>query len=98
MIARYGGEEFVLLLPETDQNGALHLAERIKKIVEKLAIPHITSETATHLTTSMGVVTISSVRKLTSPEELVAMADTALYRAKRDGRNRYVFFNKSLNQ
>lgn len=96
IVARYGGEEFILLLPETDKNGAINIAQRVKKVVEELAIPHIASETASHLTISLGVVTISSVRELTSSEEVVAMADTALYSAKRGGRNRYVFFNKNL--
>lgn len=96
IVARYGGEEFILLLPETDKNGAINIAQRVKKVVEELAIPHIASETASHLTISLGVVTISSVRELSSSEEVVAMADTALYSAKRGGRNRYVFFNKNL--
>lgn len=98
VIARYGGEEFVLLLPETDQNGAINLAERIKQVVEELDIPHATSETANHLTISLGVATISPVIELTTSEQVLAMADIALYRAKQSGRNRYVFFTKNLNQ
>lgn len=92
IIARYGGEEFVAILPETEKNGAINLAERIRQAVEQLAIPHGESATTDHVTVSLGVVTISSATDLVTPEQIVAMADTALYRAKKGGRNRCVFF------
>lgn len=91
VVARYGGEEFIIVLPETEKNGAMLLAERIRQTIEDLAIPHAESEASDHLTVSLGVVTVSSVSDLITPEEIVAMADTALYSAKRAGRNRYVF-------
>ncbi|MGL1932303.1 MAG: diguanylate cyclase [Desulfotalea sp.] len=97
IIARYGGEEFIMLLPGTDSNGAITIAERIKQVVEDLAIPHTTSKTANHLTISLGVATIPSVVELTTIEQVVAMADTALYSAKQGGRNRYVVFTEDLN-
>ncbi len=98
VIARYGGEEFVVMLPETDKNGAITLAERMKQAVEGLTIPHAASETANHVTISLGVVTISSGEDLVTSEQVVAMADNALYSAKKNGRNRYVFFDKNPNQ
>lgn len=91
IVARYGGEEFIIVLPETEKNGAIALAERIRQTIEDLAIPHAESEAADHVTVSLGVVTVSSASDLIAPEQIVAMADTALYSAKRAGRNRYVF-------
>lgn len=98
VIARYGGEEFVMLLPETDQIGAVNIAERLRQVVADLSIPHATSETANHLTISLGVVTISSVVELVNPQQVVAMADIALYSAKQGGRNRYTVFAANPNQ
>lgn len=87
IVARYGGEEFVAILPETEDNGAEALAERIRKAVEELAIPHSASDTAEHVTVSLGVVTVYTT-KLALPQQVVALADEALYCAKKRGRNR----------
>lgn len=87
IVARYGGEEFVVILPETEDNGAVALAERIRKAVEALAIPNSASDTAEYVTVSLGVVTVYTTR-LASPEQVVALADEALYCAKKGGRNR----------
>jgi diguanylate cyclase (GGDEF)-like protein/PAS domain S-box-containing protein len=87
IVARYGGEEFVVILPETKDNGAETLAERIRKTVEELAIPHSASDTAEHVTVSLGVVTVYTT-KLALPQQVVALADEALYCAKERGRNR----------
>ena len=95
VIARYGGEEFVAMLPETDKNGALNIAKRLTQAVEGLAIPHTASATANHLTISLGVVTISPGEAQFTSEQVVAMADNALYSAKRNGRNCYVFFDQN---
>jgi len=81
---RYGGEEFLVLMPQTDQSTAVRIAERIRRHIEKLAIPHEFG--------GYGVVTVS-VGVIAGPTaahgfaELVAGADAALYAAKRDGRN-----------
>jgi len=85
--ARYGGEEFIAILPETETKGAKALAERIRKAVEELAIPHSASHIAEYVTVSIGVVTVYPT-KLSSPEQVVAMADEAMYCAKEGGRNR----------
>ena len=58
IVARYGGEEFVVILADTDQNGAVTVAERIRKAVEALAIPHSGSDIAKTVTVSLGVVTV----------------------------------------
>lgn len=84
--ARYGGEEFVAVLPDTDSYGAAVLAERIRKAVEELAIPHAGSDIAEYVTVSLGVVTVTPAR-LAAVEQVVALADEALYCAKKGGRN-----------
>jgi diguanylate cyclase (GGDEF)-like protein/PAS domain S-box-containing protein len=87
LLARYGGEEFVALLPETEQAGALALAERLRLAVAALGVAHAASDTAPCVTISVGVVTAWPA-VVTSPAEIIALADEALYTAKREGRNR----------
>ena len=87
VVARFGGEEFVVVLPETGEDGAVALAERIRARVEET--PPVTGGEYGWLrvTVSIGVATVPSPR-VNSPEELIAVADEALYRAKAQGRNR----------
>lgn len=87
IVARFGGEEFVVVLPETGEEGAVALAERIRARVEET--PPVTGGEYGWLrvTVSIGVATVPSTR-VNSPEELIAVADEALYRAKAQGRNR----------
>jgi len=85
--ARYGGEEFAVILPETESFGAKAIAERIRKGVEDLGIPHAASDVAECVTVSLGVVSVST-KGMLSPEQVVALADEALYLAKNSGRNR----------
>ena len=90
LVARYGGEEFAVILPDTDQAGAMHVADRILVEVEALAIPVPSGETGEHLTVSVGVATTMAVAGGTTrmPEGLLQAADRALYSAKAAGRNR----------
>ncbi|AET69187.1 PAS domain S-box/diguanylate cyclase (GGDEF) domain-containing protein [Desulfosporosinus orientis DSM 765] len=85
-VARYGGEEFSLILPQTDEKGAEVLAKRIRTAVESLSIQHLASDIAGYVTVSIGVVTVYPTG-LASPEQVVALADEALYCAKKQGRN-----------
>lgn len=80
---RYGGEEFVALLPEQTLDLAATAARRLRRAVEALAIPHPTGGS---VTVSCGVAALAG-REMT-PDELLARADQALYRAKAAGRNR----------
>jgi diguanylate cyclase (GGDEF)-like protein/PAS domain S-box-containing protein len=86
-VARYGGEEFVVVMPETDSRGAAVLAERIRSAVEGLGMPHSASSVAPVVTVSLGVASLLPSSDAEG-EELVALADQALYEAKRGGRNR----------
>nr|WP_242519335.1 diguanylate cyclase [Halochromatium roseum] len=88
LVARYGGEEFIALLPETDHQGARHLAERMRAAVEALAIPHAGSSLAKVVTLSLGVATHNDGHAKATLSQLQARADQALYRAKQQGRNR----------
>lgn len=84
--ARYGGEEFVVLLPNTDTEGAMKVACEIKRLVLEKAIPHETSTASDKVTVSMGVATLIPNKSM-SHDLLVTLADQALYRSKKSGRN-----------
>ncbi len=88
-VARYGGEEFCAILPDTNLEGALNVAEGFRKAVEGLNIPHEYSEAAKFVTVSIGVASSSSSGDL-SGLELQKFADKQLYLAKETGRNQVV--------
>ena len=81
---RYGGEEFAAILPETDLAGALDVAERICRSIEKLVIKF--QDKNIRISTSVGVATINPEDK--RYEDLISNADHALYEAKETGRNK----------
>ena len=91
MCARYGGEEFIVLLPNTSQESALQVAEKIRKCVELEDIPHTYSRVSPHVTISVGVVSMIPHAGL-SQNFLIEMADKALYKAKKMGRNQIQVF------
>ncbi|GAB4370111.1 MAG: diguanylate cyclase [Elainellaceae cyanobacterium] len=91
MVARYGGEEFAIILPNTDQEGAVAIVEAIRATLEALKIPHAGSTIASCITLSAGIACLTPTLN-SSCQELVAAADTALYQAKSAGRNTWVAF------
>ena len=86
LVGRWGGEEFACILPETDIIGAMTVAERIRKGIIDLTIPHVSSPIAPVVTVSLGVTTMVP-QAGQDPIELVRRSDEALYKAKRAGRN-----------
>jgi two-component system, chemotaxis family, response regulator WspR len=88
LVARYGGEEFVILLPSTDETGVEIVAEQLRARVETLCLPHARSEVAECVTISLGCATVRATDDQ-GGAGLVAAADSALYEAKRAGRNRH---------
>lgn len=89
LVARYGGEEFIILLPNTDQAGAMSVAENIRRAVQEATIEHRDSSISAYVSISLGVT--STIPDSTNIEPLIAAADQALYQAKETGRNRVVF-------
>ncbi|MEB3308906.1 MAG: diguanylate cyclase [Snowella sp.] len=90
LLARYGGEEFAIILPNTDANGAIDIAQKIQVAIAALAIPHAkTGTTQPFITISLGIA--SAIPTLeTIPQHLIARADKCLYEAKAQGRDRWV--------
>lgn len=89
VVARYGGEEFSVVLPNTDLDGALVVAERMRSAVCALDLKHSHSTAAAHVTISIGAACMQPNR-LSNPAQLLRAADVALYMAKNEGRNRVI--------
>ncbi len=85
VLARFGGDEFVLLLPASDEDEADLVAERLRTAVEQLRLQAVLGDEV--ITLSVGATTVTPDRD-SSAEQLLHAADRALYKAKRDGRNR----------
>lgn len=86
MLARYGGEEFVIILPETDKSGASDVGEKVRKTIENIEFIH--REEKLHITVSVGVTEVSPSDK--TPMDMFNRLDTAMYEAKKSGRNRVI--------
>lgn len=88
LASRSGGEEFVLLLPETNQEQALEIAQKCLDIIKEQKILHATSSVEKTLTISAGVCSLIPSTE-TKPSALYGYADKLLYKAKHNGRNRF---------
>lgn len=93
LAARYGGEEFAVVLSNTDINEAVKSAERIRQIIHNHTFSHMKSLPSKKLSMSVGVAVYPS--DAGSVEELIQKADSALYRAKKEGKNRVWLYNKN---
>ena len=86
VVSRYGGEEFAIILPDTEKEKATRLAEGVREAMEKF--PFTIRREKVQMTVSIGVASLP--QDTLDEEELVRKADKALYRAKREGRNRVI--------
>ncbi len=93
-LARWGGEEFIIIAPETNEQQACQLAEMIRKLVAEYAFPHADQQPLGHVSLSIGVATMSD--GIANAEQLLKLADKAVYRAKESGRDRTVFCRSEL--
>ena len=91
--ACYGGEEFVVLLPNTPLDNAISVAEIIRSDIEKMKILSKNSLPVGIVTLSLGVSTTEG-NTVFEPENIIKMADTALYKAKEQGRNQVQSFRE----
>lgn len=97
-VARYGGEEFICVLPDTNSKGAQEIATHIIEKLKHSALPHKHSNVANYVTMSIGI-TNSIPDGVITAEAIISQADTALYVAKRSGKNAYSLYSpaKSMN-
>ena len=93
LIARYGGEELIMLLPETNEESALKLAERLRQAVAELALSH--NARPIRVTISLGV---TSAREGKNLDALIADVDRALYAAKHGGKNQVRTVEQAVNE
>ncbi len=96
IVARYGGEEFAIILPEVKNEGARILAERIRSNVETARFEHQQIQPDGKITVSIGVASLPE--DADDYRDLISKSDTALYVAKRNGRNQVQIFNPKMVQ
>ena len=89
--ARYGGEEIAVILPETDLDNALSVAEKLREAVEKDS----SLRTGLEITVSIGV--SAFIPGDSAVKELIARSDAALYQAKNNGRNKVAFASENAD-
>ncbi|MDO9315761.1 MAG: EAL domain-containing protein [Burkholderiaceae bacterium] len=93
-VCRLGGDEFVMLL--SDITGPDDVGEVAKKVLREVAVPCLLQGTEVRVGISLGIAVFPGDGE--DPETLMKHADAAMYRSKREGRNRYQFFSKSVDQ
>ena len=93
IVARYGGEEMVILLPEIGSKDIFHFMERIRKNIENIDLSDISNNLK--VTVSLGSSTFHYIKNNVLPDVLLKQADEMLYKAKKNGRNRYYHYKIS---
>ena len=88
LACRFGGEEFIVVMPDTSAEMAAGVAERLRTIIESLPFPIPQADGPLKITASMGIASLRLGSD--TAEALLKRADTALYQAKHEGRNRVV--------
>jgi two-component system cell cycle response regulator len=83
LVARYGGEEFLLILPNTDQTGAMTVAQQIQSSITELGIPHSYSPVGNTVTVSLGIAVVDPVTHDATCDSAISLADQSLYEAKK---------------
>ena len=96
LVARWGGEEFVCILPDASEAAAAQLAERMRLAVQSLALEHAAGSNGRVVTISVGLAGIKPDREHKF-EALIELADQALYRAKKTGKNRVCVYGDPSN-
>ena len=96
LAARYGGEEFAVILPNTDANGAVGVAEKIRQRIKAMAISHINSTDKQKIVTASAGIASTVPHREANAAQLLRAADAALYQSKKTGRDR-VTLSSTLN-
>jgi two-component system cell cycle response regulator len=89
IFARYGGEEFIMLMPQTPAKGAIHEADRIRKMVSEYRFMGLDEKD--RITVSIGIASTPD-EKIMTPDDLITFADNSLFTAKNKGRNQVVVY------
>jgi diguanylate cyclase (GGDEF)-like protein len=93
--ARWGGEEFIVLLPNTDSNGAFKMAEQLRINVESLEIPCSATDDRSAAKTTISIGANTRIQKYNTLDKFISDADMMLYKAKKNGRNQVMQENNS---
>jgi len=97
MAARYGGEEFVVILQDTDIEGAIKVSQNIQNNIAALKGLPINPNTKDNISLSIGIASYQQIKnKKTAEKDIISLADKAMYEAKRHGRNQICYFNDDL--
>ncbi|BFM41355.1 diguanylate cyclase [Synechocystis sp. LKSZ1] len=96
LLARYGGEEFAAILPDTDQAGAIQIAEEMITAIAALQIDHTGSQLSPPIISISLGIAAQIPNQSQTPSDLIAQADQALYQAKNKGRNQWAAYSPQV--